>query len=149
MSEQVILGLGMGTLVGTTLMTIFSYWVGRLRNMQFTEPVLLNRMLFRFGVLAEYQLKKNVAGWIIHYLIGLLFLIAYYFIWSETRFDPTLRTAFILGCISGLAGIFGWSILFRIQTVPPNIKVSEYYAQLFVAHIIFALTATATYRLIT
>jgi hypothetical protein len=50
--------------------------------------------------------------------------------------------------LSGLAGIIGWAILFRIQSVPANIRVNEYYAQLFVAHVIFALTATSTFRLV-
>lgn len=90
-----------------------------------------------------------MTGWIIHYLIGLLFLLIYNFIWAETRFDPTFQTAFFLGCISGVVGIFGWSILFRIKSVPANIRVGEYYAQLFLAHIIFALTATGTFTLLT
>jgi hypothetical protein len=149
MNEQIVLAIGLGTLVATTLMTIFSYVIGRLRNRQFTEPVLLNHMLYSFRILREDQVEKNLTGWIIHYFIGLLFLIAYYLIWSESRIDPTLRTAFMLGCVSGLVGIVGWSIMFRIRSAPPNIKVSEYFAQLFVAHIIFALTATALYRLVT
>jgi len=130
-------------------MTLFSYIVSRLRNRQFTEPVLLNRMLCGFGILKEYQLEKNISGWIIHYVVGLLFLLIYYFIWSRTPFDPTLKTALVLGSLSGLAGIVGWAILFRIQSVPPNMRVSEYYTQLFVAHVIFALTATGTFRLVT
>ena len=149
MNEQVLFAVGLGTLAATTLMTIFSYVIGRLRNRQFTEPVLLNHMLFRFRILREDQVEKNIAGWIIHYFIGLLFLIIYHVIWSESRIDPTLQTGFILGCFSGIVGILGWSVMFRIRSAPPNIKVSEYFAQLFVAHIIFALTATVLYRLVT
>jgi hypothetical protein len=149
MDKQILLALALGTIGATTLMTIFSYIVSRLRNRQFTEPVLLNRFLCGFGILKEYQLKKNIAGWIVHYAVGFLFLFAYYFIWSRTRLDPTFSTALMLGCLSGLAGIIGWAILFSIQSVPANIKVSEYYAQLFVAHVIFALTATGMFRLMT
>lgn len=149
MDEQVISALALGTLTGTSLMTLFSYIVGRLRNRQFTEPVLLNRVLCGFGILKEYQLEKNIAGWVIHYFVGLVFLLIYYFIWSRTPLDPTLKTALVLGALSGFAGIIGWAIVFRIQSVPANIKVSEYYTQLFVAHVIFALTATGTFRLMT
>jgi hypothetical protein len=149
MDSQLLLALGLGTVAATTLMTIFSIAVSRMRNRQFTEPVLLNRLLCGFGILKEYQLEKNIAGWIIHYVVGLIFLLAYYFIWSRTRFDPTFSTALILGCCSGVAGIIGWSILFKIQSVPANIRVTEYFAQLFVAHVIFALTATAIFRLVT
>jgi len=148
MDEQVILALALGTIAATTTMTIFSYAVSRLTNRQFTEPVLLNRFLCGFGILKEYQLEKNIAGWIIHYVVGLLFLMMYYIIWSKTRFDATYQTALILGPLSGLAGIVGWSILFRIQSVPANIKVSEYFTQLFVAHVIFTFTATGTFRLV-
>jgi hypothetical protein len=149
MDSQLLLALGLGTVAATTLMTLFSFVIGRLRNRQFTEPVLLNRVLCGFGILKEYQLEKNITGWVIHYVIGLIFLLSYYLIWSRTRFDPTFSTALILGCCSGAAGIIGWSILFKIQSVPANIRVSEYFAQLFVAHVIFALTATATFRLVT
>lgn len=149
MDRQILFAIILGTVVSTTLMTIFSYIVSRLRNRQFTEPVLLNRMLCGFGILKEYQLERNITGWIIHYAVGLLFLLSYYFIWSKTTLDPTISTALILGCFSGLAGIIGWAILFRIQSVPANIRVSEYYTQLFIAHVIFALTATITYRLVT
>jgi len=149
MDEQVLLALALGTVAATTFMTIFSYTVSRLRNRQFTEPVLLNRLLCGFGILKEYQLEKNIAGWIIHYAIGLIFLVAYYLVWSRTSFDPTLKTALVLGSLSGIAGIIGWSVLFRIQSVPANIRASEYYAQLFVAHVIFALTATGTFTLVT
>lgn len=149
MDSQLLLALGLGTVAGTTLMTIFSYGVSRLRNRQFTEPILLNRLLCGFGILKEYQVEKSIAGWIIHYAIGLLFISIYYVVWSRTRFDPTFSTAFVLGCFSGFAGIFGWSILFKIQSAPPNIRVSEYFAQLFVAHVIFAMTATGAFRLLT
>jgi hypothetical protein len=149
MEKQIVLGLTAGTVAATTLMTIFSYMVSRLRNRQFTEPVLLNRFLCGFGILKEYQLEKNPAGWIIHYGVGLLFLIGYYLIWSRTSFDPTWQTALVLGAASGLIGIMGWAIVFKIQSVPPNIRVSEYFTQLFVAHVIFALTATAVFRLTT
>ena len=149
MDQQVLFALILGTVVATTLMTIFSYIVSRLRNRQFTEPVLLNRLLCGFGILKEYQLEKSIAGWIIHYAIGLMFLVIYYFVWSKTSFDPTMSTALILGSFSGIAGIIGWAIIFRIQSVPANIRVSEYYTQLFVAHVIFALTATVVYRLVT
>jgi hypothetical protein len=149
MNSQLLLAIGLGTLAGTTLMTIFSIGVSRLRNREFTEPVLLNRLLCGFGIVKEYQLKKNLAGWIIHYAVGLVFLLAYYVIWSRTPFDPTFSTALVLGGASGLVGIIGWSILFKIQSVPANIRVTEYFAQLFVAHVIFALTATGVYRLVT
>jgi hypothetical protein len=148
MDSQILFAMGLATLAATTLMTIFSYVVSKLRNRQFTEPILLNRFLCGFGILKEYQLKKNIAGWIIHYIVGLLFLLSYYWIWAKTPLDPTIRTALILGPLSGIVGIVGWSILFRIQSVPANIRVSEYYAQLFVAHVIFAITATTTFTLI-
>ena len=149
MDKEVLIAIVVGTVAATTLMTIFSYSVSRLRNRQFTEPVLLNRFLCGFGVLKEYQLEKNLAGWVLHYAIGLMFLVCYYFVWSRTSFDPTWKTALVLGAISGLIGIIGWAILFKIQSVPANIRVSEYFTQLFVAHVIFALTATATFRLVT
>jgi len=149
MDANLVLALAIGTVVATTIMTIFSYVVSKLRNRQFTEPVLLNRFLCGFGVLKEYQLEKNIAGWIIHYLVGLIFLVAYYLIWSRTRFDPSLSTALVLGCCSGLIGIVGWSILFKIQSVPANIRLAEYYTQLFIAHVIFALTATGAFRIVT
>jgi len=148
MEQDILFAVALGTVAATTLMTIFSHIVSRLRNREFTEPVLLNRFLCGFGILKEYQLKKSIAGWIIHYCVGLLFLLSYYFIWSSPLADPTLTTALVLGSVSGLVGIAGWAVLFRLQSIPANLIVAEYYAQLFVAHLIFALTATVTFRLV-
>ena len=149
MDSTLILAITLGTVAATTLMTVFSHVVGRLRSRQFTEPVLLNRLLLGYGVSEEYRSGKNPLGWIIHYVVGLMFLLAYHFIWSGMRFDPTFSTSLILGCCSGVIAIIGWSILFKIKSVPPDIRLDEYYTQLFLAHVIFAVVATGVFRLVT
>ena len=131
--------------VAILFMTLFSYIVGRLRNKEFTEPVHLNDLLRRINLQTSSDKYHHPAGWIIHYAVGLVFVIGYHLLWSHHVLAITLRNGSILGAICGLIGIAGWHITLSIHPDPPPIHLKEYYLQLFFAHVIFGLTATSAY----
>lgn len=141
-----ILKIALATIVGTSAMTAFSYYVSEKFRELFKEPVLLNILLKRFQ--REWLPKKTAAvGWILHYLLGLAFVLIYHAIWSWTEVDPTWFTGLIFGIISGIVGIISWIIMFKVSNHTPKIKFKQYYLQLFFAHIVFALAVIAVYRL--
>ena len=49
--------------------------------------------------------------------------------------------------LSGVIGIISWIIIFKMTDHQPPIDFKGYYIQLFFAHIIFAITATALYSI--
>lgn len=141
-----ILKIILATIVATAVMTSFSYYVSERFNKLFKEPILLNIILSALGaeMLPE---RKNAWGWAIHFMIGLLFVVAYHLIWHFTDIDPTWFTGLIFGIISGLIGIFSWFFLFKLPASPPKINYNQYYLQLLIAHILFALSVITIYKL--
>lgn len=129
--------------IAVVLMTLFSYVVGVLRKKQFSQPVLLNELLQRLKVFSSITYYRNSAGWLIHYAVGLSFVICYHLLWSHKVLAPTLSNGAILGAVSGIIGVAGWHLILSIHPNPPNIDLKEYYLLLFVAHVIFGITATA------
>jgi hypothetical protein len=135
----------LATLVGTTVMTLFSYAVSEAFRKLFKEPVLLNILLDRAGIVNINDSRKNGLGWMLHFLVGLLFVIIYDRIWALTPLEPSWTIGLIFGALSGVVGIISWMIMFKIHPNEPNIHFKEYYLQLFFAHILFGLGATAVY----
>ncbi len=61
-----------GTLTGTSLMTLFSYYLSRKANRNFREPVLMNQLIFNFQ-LFEFIRKPILPVCILHYAVGFIF----------------------------------------------------------------------------
>lgn len=143
---QEIITIIIATLAGTSVMTAFSYLASESFNKLWKEPVLLNLVASKAKIEFSPR-RKSLFGWLVHYLIGLAFVLIYHFIWKTSYADPTWFCGLIFGILSGLIGIFSWFFLFKIPTEKPKIKVKQYYLQLFFAHIFFALTVVAIYKL--
>jgi riboflavin transporter FmnP len=135
----------LATLLGTTVMTLFSYIISEAFRKLFKEPVLLNILIDRAGIAEIHDSRKNIIGWVLHFLVGLLFVIIYDRIWAWTTLEPSWTTGLIFGAVSGLVGIGAWMTMFAIHPREPRIHFKEYYLQLFFAHILFGLGATAVY----
>ncbi len=134
------------TLAGTSTMTAFSYIVSEAFQKLFKEPVLLAIIMKKLRVDASAK-TKTVLAWLLHYFIGLLFVLSYEVAWNYFNIPQSWLVGCIFGCISGIFGILGWMLLFRIPGKPPKVHFSEYYLQLFFAHVVFALTVLAVYKI--
>ncbi|HEX8270582.1 MAG TPA: hypothetical protein VF581_11880 [Flavobacterium sp.] len=141
-----ILRILLATLVATSLMTMFSYYLSEKFNALYKEPVLLKKIM-EMTKLHFNSSVQTVLGWLIHYLVGLLFVIAYDRLWHTGYVDATWFSGILLGIASGIIGVVGWMFLFSIPNHAPRVKYREYYQQLFFAHIIFALAAVTIYKL--
>ncbi|OXA88997.1 hypothetical protein [Flavobacterium hercynium] len=134
------------SIIATSAMTLFSYAVSTSAREVYKEPVLLAYILSSFHLEATKNLKI-ILGWVLHFLIGFGFVIGYHFLWFHELLEISWSASFLLGVISGIIGIIGWIILFKIIPKKPNIDFIGYYLQLFVAHIIFSITAFLIYKL--
>lgn len=127
-------------------MTLFSYVVSASARELYKEPVLLTYLLSSLKIEVSPQIKTFLA-WLLHYIIGLLFVLIYHYLWVYDLVEMSWPAAFVLGAASGVIGIFGWILLFKIVPQKPNINFKGYYVQLFFAHIIFGVVAFLVYKL--
>jgi hypothetical protein len=134
--------------VATSLMTMVSYVLGSIRKKKFSEPELLNDLIRGFSWKCLHRFTR-VAGWCIHYLVGFIFIVIYQVYWNVSESDPTIVNGVVLGAISGIVGICGWKLSFFLHPNPPQIDFKEYYLQLFLVHVVFGLSASITFKLIT
>jgi hypothetical protein len=92
--------------------------------------------------------QSQVAGWGTHYAVGLLFVLVYRELWQSGKIKRNLRNGIILGALSGALAVGVWKTSLKAHPAPPWIDFTNYYIQLVPAHIVFAVCATLTSRLL-
>src|SRR5690606_14719754 len=111
------------------------------------EPVMLNKLIDKSENLPDINNEvMHPAGWMLHYLTGLLFIVCYWFVYRRSLKNPDAKKVILIGSISGITGIGIWKLLFYQHKKPPYNNRYGYYKQLYTAHIIFTLFALATYK---
>lgn len=136
-------------IVGTTFMTLYSYFKSKREKEDYLEPRLLNKLIDRSRALPELENKKtNPVGWGLHYGTGILFVTAYRLVWKRMLRKPTSLNIFIAGSLSGFAGIIIWKLILLNHINPPGNDRKGYYRQLFFAHIIFSFFAITSYKVL-
>ena len=146
MDIYALLQILVATIEATSAMTLFSYAVSASFRELYKEPVLLTFLLAQLKI--EVSLKSRATlAWLLHYFIGFIFVLIYHFLWVNDILKLSILNALLLGSISGIIGIIGWMIMFRLADYKPNIDFKGYYIQLFFAHIIFGVVAALFYYL--
>ncbi|ELR71662.1 hypothetical protein C900_02398 [Fulvivirga imtechensis AK7] len=126
--------------IGTTAMTAFSYAISAARGKQFREPELLNKLTRRIEERLEIRRRHNdVEGWLMHYLVGLLFSTIYDQLWQKSRINTSFFKSLAMGGVTGVFGVSIWHLTFKMHPNPPKIHLKEFYVQLLVAHVIFGV----------
>ncbi|HSJ67515.1 MAG TPA: hypothetical protein VK921_07565 [Anditalea sp.] len=125
------------SLLGTSAMTVYSYWRSRRENKNFREPQLLNLMMENLYILPKVP---TAAGWILHYKVGIGFAISYHILWKKAV-QPSIISGTILGALSGIVGVAVWDTLINKHPNPPVIDRTAFYPHLLVAHVIFGTFA--------
>lgn len=120
-------------IVATSLMTLFSYVLSMITRKDLREPELLNK------IINARKPDTRLAGWLIHYMVGLLFIVAYQHTFATA--DPTFTSYLLAGVLSGVVGIAGWYTVLNLHPHPPNVDRKVFYTQLLPAHVVFALGA--------
>ena len=126
-------------------MTGFSILITHITKCECREPVLLARLL---ESIRKKSIKKEysyIIGWMIHFSIGIFFMVFYHLLWTITEAKHIVLGSFLFGSVIGIIGISGWKVIFRLYPALPKLNYKLYYVQLFFAHIIFSLTALFIY----
>lgn len=133
--------------VATSVMTAFSYAVSAVERENFKEPLLLSVFMERMTGLHHPLIK--VSGWPVHYTLGCVWA-GIYVLWAERfRRKASFKNALVFGLFSGTVGVIIWRAMFRHYPNPPKTAYRSFYRQLFVAHVLFALSLTGSYVALT
>ncbi len=138
-------------LVGTSMMTLFSYLVSEKKNKQFKEPVLLSTLLGKGGSLGTSlngSKENTLDGWVVHYAVGFFFATIYDQIWTKHKSTPTISSGLILGGVNGAIAVGVWKATFELHPNPPKIEYKKYFGHLVVAHLVFGAFSALGYRFI-
>ena len=132
-------------IVGTTAMTIFSYWVSSAANKNFREPKVLGQII---KCLPESHSKNSaqIAGWFLHYAVGVSFVAFYNELWRRKIIKPSLTSGALLGAASGLVGVTGWKGMFEVHPNPPAKNLKQFLGHLMLAHVVFGVFSALTYK---
>ncbi len=128
-----------GAIAGTAAMTLFSYFLSGKKDKEFKEPKLLGKMVNRAFPSID-ETPSQIAGWMMHGSMGLIFAFAYKELFEKIRFRRDLPDDIFIGVVNGLAGVIIWKLFFSIHPDPPKIHFSRFYQHLILAHIIFSTT---------
>lgn len=122
----------------TTAMTVFSYCLSEYKQKNFKEPALLAVLIYRmWPAIGRYGTR--VAGWIIHYLVGLLFACIYKVMVKKSRSAVSLPVYLAIGFVTGVVAVTVWRLALHLHPYPPKLDRKRFYGQLLIGHCIFAL----------
>jgi len=133
-------------IVGTSFMTLYSYYKAKKENQQYKEPELLNKLIDRNKTVDVDVSTKHAAGWVAHYGVGVLFVLSYWVLYRKALHSPGPIKVLVVGSGSAIVAVAAWKVMFSASPNPPDNNRFGYYRQLAIAHLIFTLFALATYR---
>ncbi len=134
-------------IAGTSAMTLFSYLVSESKNKNFREPEILGELIKRLQKSGSKG-SAQMAGWGIHYAIGILFVACYSEIWEQTKVKPSLTSGALMGAANGIAGVAGWKLMFDSHPNPPAKHLKAFFGHLLPAHVVFGVFSAVTYKLL-
>lgn len=137
-----ILGISVG------VMTVFTYIVSALWDKRFGQPELLTQLVNSSKLMKGSKPQGKWIGWVLHYAFGGVFLFGYVYLRALFELPVTFLWGLGYGCFAGILGILGWMSLFKFHHDPPFVDRNAFYTQLFLAHIIFSLTLSLLYLLL-
>jgi hypothetical protein len=131
-------------LYGTSAMTIFSYIFSEAAGKNFTEPEELSKLIIRLNPGISKSDAEKV-GWVLHYLVGILFCEGYDFLIKKKKLNPSILNGIYCGVVSGVAGIIAWNVVFKLHPNPQLKNMAGFSAHLLLAHLIFGVFAMLPY----
>jgi len=132
-------------IVGTSAMTVFSYMVSESKKRNFREPEVLGQLIARLPARVTKE-KALLAGWGLHYAIGVIFMTFFNGFWKHNGGKPSLLSGAKLGAASGLIGTISWKGMFEIHANPPAKNLKRFFGHLILAHVVFGVFCSLAYK---
>jgi hypothetical protein len=143
---ELILVLASG-IAATVTMTLFMYAYAAVFGKMTQVVHILGNMLTARLRFQSLDTKSGLVGTVFHFGVGVLFTLNYYLLWSSELISFSWVDGVILGIISGILAIIGWGFYLICHHHAPLISFKHYFTALFLAHMVFALSAVAVFKL--
>jgi len=127
-------------------MTLFSALWSRVSGNQFREPTLLSKLMQNHPHINASKQNTYVWGWLIHFILGIVFLVIYEILWQVTNVPRTFLWSLIFGSFLGFLGVLGWRVLFKMSKPSSHFNYQQYYIHIFFAHMVFSVTALLVFQ---
>jgi hypothetical protein len=131
---------------GTTIMTLCSYLAAEYKNKNFSEAELLAEIESEKLLLSDQVALP--AGWASHYTIGVMMTLLFEMYKNVSGTKPSFYQTLYFGILIGLLSIGSWKKLFKALLPRRPRFYRQFFIQLFIVHLIFAATVTATQKAI-
>lgn len=135
------------SIAATSAITLFRYAISARDREIYKEPLLLTYLFTQVKPKLSISSKRTL-GWLLHFSIGFVCVLSYHLLWKYRILDLSVIGSLLLGFISGVIGVFSLFIMFKIAKYTLSIYSKDYYFQMFIAYIIFALYATVIYYIL-
>ena len=128
-------------------MTAFSALLAQLLKRELREHILLSQLVFTLKPIDENQTPQIWVGWVIHFVMGLVFMGLYEIAWLLTDLDRSFFWSTVFGIGMGIIGVLGWALMFKLHPKPPELHFKTFYIQLLGAHVVFSWIALLVFYL--
>jgi hypothetical protein len=132
-------------IMGTSAMTVFSHFLSEMTHENLREPDLLG-MLCKQSKLPGAGSIGRIAGWHLHYGVGVVWAALYALLLKRGLIDGRTKSSIVVGAVTGVAAVAAWEWMLRSSRRPPAVNKVKFYGQLIPAHIVFALIAIESLR---
>lgn len=140
---MVVIGSG---IAATVTMTLIMYVYASISK-QITQVVhILGNMLTARLSYDSLNTKSSVIGSLFHLGTGVFFSLSFFLLWISEVIDFSWMDGVFLGIGSGILAIAGWWLYLTCHHQTPPLSFKHYFSSLFLAHLVFALTAVAVFR---
>lgn len=141
-------------IVGTCLMTGFSYATSSLFSRNFRMPEILNDLVFSGSKSGERRISgkiKRISAWILHFFISYLLAVLIIIMSGSFHMYSNILSGVIWGFFTGVIATAGWQILFIIfdqKKIAFRVNLFRYTIHLLAAYIIFGISITLMYSML-
>jgi hypothetical protein len=140
-----------GGILGTLLMTLFSYFIAYITHKPTKVVKVLGTMLTNQttpeGGLSN-KLSAILIGILAHYLVGIGFTFIYFYLWPNRDSEASFFQSLLFGFLCGVFGIIVWKIFFLLHPNPPEISLPVYLLNILIGHLFFGIGIFITYKFI-
>lgn len=136
------------SIIATSAMTIFSYYVSRKKHKQFREPQLLAEVLKDIQHKPKVQSPELYSGFLIHYLVGYSFVFMYKLLWDYSSLKPNIKDGMVIGFVNGIFGAAVWKLTFMLKPGKAETQELNYLLHLVLAHVVFGATLSKSYKIL-
>ncbi|SEL53667.1 hypothetical protein SAMN04488505_102491 [Chitinophaga rupis] len=137
-------------IAGTAVMTGFAYLLSFLANKNWRVIHVLAAVLsgprLQVQPLPYTRTRLIIAG-VVHYVIGVLFAIAYRMLVDAGVVSYTFTSAALYGVAIGVLAMLVWRITFALRYKPHGVQLSSYLPVIGSGHILFSLVMMVVLRL--